>query len=130
MSVRAVASVLAAGGVLWGLFCFLLLLAFSFPPAAVLLFAPGYFITLGYLYRAISLPPFEVRSRIWMVSLLVQGAWLLWAMSGVVQGQWFRGFAFAFISLGWWIFAVIASVYCAMRERSISDAPQAGSSIV
>jgi hypothetical protein len=123
MPVRIVASLLAMGGILWGAFCLLLVLApYGFPGPAVLAFAPGYLVTVGYLVRACSFPPLAVRYLIWGLSFLVQGGWLLWALVGVAEGHWFTGSGFESVTLAWWAFAFFASAYGALAERNTSSA--------
>ncbi len=39
------------------------------------IFAPGYFMTAAYYWRAFATPSLNWRRAIWIVSILVQGAW-------------------------------------------------------
>ena len=115
VKIRILAGILAVGGLLWGLFCLIFIVAGD-TAKALMLFGPGYVVTVGYIVRCCSLPPLAWRRAIWGLSGLVQGAWLLWALSGVVQSG-FRGFAFEFITLAWWLFAFAVSVYGLVAER-------------
>lgn len=76
----------------------------------LLLFSPGYIVTIGYIIRACYLPSLELRRVIWGASALVQGAWFSWfAVGDFSHGM--HGFAFEWISLLWWAFAFLASIY-------------------
>jgi hypothetical protein len=112
---RLLAVILSIGGICWGIFC----LPFLFwnPSYSMLIFGPGYVVTIGYLVRACSTPSLESRVGIWILSALVQGIWLIWACCGIFQGARFRGHAFEFVTLGWWVFAFVASVYAILNER-------------
>jgi hypothetical protein len=111
---RVVAGALAVGGVLWGLFCLPFMVAGTLLAWAC--FGPGYLVTGAYIVRCFTTPPLGWRRAIWAASALVQGAWLLWALDGVRQGAWFSGFAFEFVTLGWWTFAFAVSVYGVIAE--------------
>jgi len=112
---RSFAVVLSFGGVCWGIFC----LPFLFwnPSYSLPVFGPGYVVTVGYLVRAFSTLSLVSRIGIWLLSALVQGAWLIWALCGIFRGAWFRGYAFEVVTLGWWIFAFAVSVYAICTER-------------
>lgn len=105
---RALATVLAFGGVGWGLFCAIFFLRGDVG-RAMWLFGPGYVVTVGYLWRALAPPPPEWRRLIWAGSILIQGAWLNWSLPEL----WQRGlphYAFGYISNGWWIASFAISI--------------------
>src|SRR4029077_20862040 len=69
---RWIAALLALGGSFWGVF---LLLAFG---PGVLVVPPttaGFVVTAGYWFRAVTVPPMNIRRLIWVASILVQGGW-------------------------------------------------------
>jgi hypothetical protein len=117
---RRLAIFLAIGGVLWRLFC-LPFLILGVPWRALPTFGPGYLVTVGYLVRACCNPPIRLRVAIWLLSALVQGAWLLLALGLVVQGEYFddyyKAFTFGVVILAWWTFAFAASVYGVLHDR-------------
>jgi hypothetical protein len=113
---RSLAVVLSIGGVGWGLFC--LPFVFWSPLGWILVFGPGYVVTIGYLVRAFSTMSLGSHIGIWLLSALIQGAWLIWALSWVFQGAWFRGHTFEVVILGWWVFAFAASMYAICTERN------------
>ena len=121
---RLQAIILSIGGVGWGLFC----LPFLFwnPSYALMIFGPGYFVTVGYILRAGCTLSLGARMAVWLLSSLVQGSWLIWATIGIAEGAWFRGGAFDYIPLVWWFFACIASVYGLFTEQNLK-APESGS---
>ncbi len=114
MTLRIVAGFLAAGGILWGTFVFLLLLAFQFPPLAVIVFVPGYLVTAGYVIRALSKPPLDVCFLIWLASILVQGAWLGWfiGQGGLSQLR----APIDGLMAGWWMAACTLSAWAFWYE--------------
>jgi hypothetical protein len=118
---------LAIGGMLWGLFCLPFLLLGD-PLRTIPTFGPGYVVTFGYLVRAIYTPSIRLRVGIWLLSALVQGAWLLWSLSGVLTGEYFsdyyKAFIFGIIILVWWAFAFAASVYGIFTDRFPRGATQ------
>jgi len=112
---RLLVLILSIGGVAWGLLC----LPFLFwnPSYAIVIFGPGYVVTVGYLVRICWRLPMGARLGIWWLSAHVQGAWLIWALMGIAEGGWFRGGTFEWITLLWWLFATVASVLAALTER-------------
>lgn len=113
---KSLAIILAIGGVGWGLFCLPFL--FWSPSYSLMIFGPGYVVTAGYILRACSTLSLGARVGVWLLSSLVQGAWLLWVLIAIFDGAWFRGNgAFQFVTLGWWIFAFVASGYAGLNER-------------
>jgi hypothetical protein len=105
---RLVASFLAVAGSVWGLFCLLFFIAGD-PLHSLVLFGPGYVITVGYICRAILTPSRQWRRVIWGSSALLQGAWLTWFVIETARVG-IRGFAFEYLSFGWWAFASVVSV--------------------
>jgi hypothetical protein len=109
---RSLAIVLALGGCFWGLLLAPWLFRADVSPLAVVVFGPGYLVTLGYIVRSASTPPTGVRLLIWVSSLLVQGAWLLFLTWGVIEKIAAGGSAthdIGNIMTAWWIFATAAS---------------------
>ena len=101
-------------------FCLIFVLAGD-TARALILFGPGYVVTVGYVVRCCLNPPLTWRRAIWDLSGLVQGIWLLCALSGMVQGG-FRGFAFEYISVAWWLFAFAVSAYAFVAEPEQQNA--------
>jgi hypothetical protein len=118
---RLLAIVLSFGGVGWGMFC----LPFFFwnPSNALMLFGPGYVVTVGYIARACCTLSYGSRVGIWLLSALVQGAWLIWVLSSIAEGAWFRGnaFALAFVMFGWWVLAFASSVFSLFTEHGLES---------
>jgi len=58
---RLLAVILSIGGICWGIFC----LPFLFwnPSDSILIFGPGYVVTIGYLVRACSTLSLRIASR-------------------------------------------------------------------
>jgi hypothetical protein len=126
---RTIAIILAVGGSIWGAF---LILAFG--PAAPLFlpFSIGYMVTAGYVVRAVSVPPLQVRRVIWAASILVQGGWLVFAGLPGLARQGPHLFAL------WWAFATVCSVVALAAERETpltdeaadyDDAPLVGGAV-
>ncbi len=85
---------------------------------AVLVFGPGYLVTVGYIARSVCTPPFVFRRLIWIASFLVQGAWLAYIGSEIVEELCSgRTFNEPLIPLLWWAFATIASVVGLLTDR-------------
>jgi hypothetical protein len=111
---RILASALAVGGVVWGLFCLPFFIIGDIS-RSLMLFGPGYLITIGYICRTFWTPISEWRRMIWGTSAIVQGAWLTWVLIEATK-RGLRGIAFEYISLGWWAFAFLASLYGVVRD--------------
>lgn len=129
---RRLARVLALGGFLWSLFCLPLMLV-GVPVRTVLIFGPGYFVTVGYFARAIMPNPPSAAAylwarSIWWTSAVVQGTWLGWWLSAVIENL--RGptviTPFGIVVTVWWTFATLASIYGALTERNAVDATETG----
>jgi hypothetical protein len=110
MRFRLLALSLAIGGIAWGLFSALLLLAGAQPLEFVVIFGPGYAITAGYIARVCHTPKPVWRILLWLASTLVQGYWLGWILLGAVRGE-LRGSTFELLSIAWWVYAFLVSVY-------------------
>ncbi|HXT12889.1 MAG TPA: hypothetical protein VN873_15105 [Candidatus Angelobacter sp.] len=127
IQMRVMAGALAVGGIFWAVICLILIWAADYHDKVALLFAPGYCITAGYIFRCCSRhPSFFARRAVWFFSLLVQGAWLLWYLVGAVllhifhfpNNGWGVGIAqwldssplTRFIYVSWWVVAVALSV--------------------
>ena len=96
--VRILAFFLAVGGIVLGLFAFRLLQHSKWAPQQVLIWLPGYLVTVGYVIRAFFNPTVSIRIAIWLSSFLVQGLWLN------------RGFLdFGPFAVIWWWFATVAT---------------------
>jgi hypothetical protein len=109
---------LAIGGLCWGA----LLAPFVFDGRndvlPFLVFGPGYVVTSGYLIRAFSTPPLGIRQGIWVLSLLVQGVWLVVESLQVLNS--FRSLSHLvsdLLSLSWWFVATVASVVALATEK-------------
>jgi hypothetical protein len=110
---QLLARFLAAGGVLWGLFCLPMVLDID-SPLKVAMFAPGYLVTVGYFVRGFTRTPPGRARAIWGLSSLVQGAWLAAFAWSALTG---RGFLRSTYPVaGWWGLSFIASVYGWMAE--------------
>jgi hypothetical protein len=104
---RLLAVFLAIGGVFWGL-----VLISGFGLAAFLPpFGLGYFLTVGYVVRVLSVPSLQTRRIIWVASIIVQGWWLI---AFGLPDMWMRGPNSASL---WWVFASVASVVALATER-------------
>jgi hypothetical protein len=127
------AGALAVGGVFWAVICLLLIWAADYHAKVLLLFAPGYCVTAGYIFRCCSHhPSLSARRAVWFFSLLVQGAWLLWYFLGaallhifkVISNGWAVGLAqwldssplTRFIYVSWWFVAVAFSILGLLAE--------------
>ncbi len=119
MAVRLLAGLLAAIASLWSVFCLLLLWACAFHPGAVLVFAPGYLVTAGYIWRASTTPDLGARQLIWVASLLVQGAWLVLFLLDFRLPQ---DFSQALL-MSWWLLACAGSAWALHLESSVPDEP-------
>jgi hypothetical protein len=97
---RVLAGILALGGITWGaLLLGVMIEAKSFH--GLLLFGPGYAVTIGYVCRALLDLSLGWRRVVWGSSSLVQGAWFFVSILG---GR--TPVAF----LLWWLVAFIVSV--------------------
>lgn len=132
------AGALAAGGIFWGVLCLILIYMADYHARVALLFAPGYCITAGYIFRCCSRhPSLGARRAVWFFSLLVQGAWLLWYSLGaallhifnvnVSSNNWVVGLAqwldsspmTRFIYVSWWFVAVAISIVGLVAEPAL-----------
>ena len=115
---RLLAILLALAGCFWSLLLAPWFFRPTVSPVAVLLFGPGYLVTLGYIIRSVSTPALTTRRLIWVVSLVVQGGWLAWiALSmfiGVVTGHSLNE---PVLVVSWWVFATAASVVGFLAEK-------------
>ena len=125
--VRGLAALLAIGGSYWGLECFGSIRPRLWhgrllgpDPIPLLVFGPGYLVTIGYLVLCLRVPSPGWQRAIWGASALVQGAWLL-----VFIGAEFRIWGgFADLIFGnpifgaWWTFSFAASIYALISLRS------------
>lgn len=114
---RVVAAFLAVGGGCWGLMCLLVICTAS-DATPLLLFGPGYVVTIGYIFRTIVDPSRGVRLWIWGSSAVVQGAWwggvTAFLLMGYSQGRPFEGLNILYI---WWTFATFASIWGVFFDR-------------
>ncbi len=109
------AGVLAVGATLWAVFCALFIIAGS--ARALLIFGPGYVITVGYYWRAFGRPSPSWCRAIWGLSLLVQGAWLGWVVFAMFSGP-LGGGLFGLIIIVWWFAATVVSLIALLLEPS------------
>jgi|GEM_PF-3305109 len=114
-SFRVLAGTLAAGGILWGLFIFLLLAAGGFRPIGVVVAIPGYMATVGYIIRASVNPGLRIRYVIWTSSFLVQSCWLGFFVMGATASD--VTIPFGVLCVSWWTFAAAASVVALVFDR-------------
>jgi len=105
---QLLAVVLGLGGSFWGIF---LLLVYG--PAALipLPFGVGYAVTAAYVYRVFRVPPLRTRRRIWLASLVVQGAWLVLAGLPLLAEAGLNLFSL------WWLVATSCSVVGFVSEQ-------------
>jgi len=115
---RLIAVMLALAGLVWGVF----LLAVALSSAGAnwgfffAVFGPGYLVTIGYLLRAAGTPPLRVRQGIWVVSILVQGAWLVLDVAENLPRS--RPWESESLLLpGWWLLAVVCSTVALRLEK-------------
>ncbi len=106
--VRGLAALLAVGGSFWGYLCLSSMLAVLGGDAIPLLvFGPGYLVTIGYLDLCLRVPSPGWQRAIWGASALVQGAWLLefinsqLGLRGLLENPWQSPY-FAFPIAGAW----------------------------
>jgi hypothetical protein len=109
------AMLLAIGGCVWVMFSLFFLL-YGDAAFSLLLFGPGYLVTIGYIARACASLSVGWRQVVWAASALVQGSWLGWFVMGASRGG-FHGFAFEYLCLGWWFVAFAVSVCGLLLDR-------------
>ena len=120
-TIRIIASMLAIGGLFWGLFCLPFFFAGNVQANrwhSLLIFGPGYIVTFGYFMRCFSTPRLSIRRAIWLFSLLVQGAWLACYLWCFAQGPAWFGFLFGV----WWLFAFTLSLVGLFSEPYVTSA--------
>jgi hypothetical protein len=119
---RIIAGLLAAGGLFWGI-VLAPWIAGGDPFLATLLFGPGYIVTFAYFIRATVTPPLRLRQAIWILSILVQGAWL--GLEAVDRLYGHRG---GNLVAAWWLGATVASIIALLMERAVplTDANRGG----
>lgn len=137
IKMKVMAGALAAGGIFWGVICLILIYEADYHAKVALLFAPGYCITAGYIFRCFARHPSLFACRaVWFFSLLVQGAWLLWFILGalllhtfnVSSNSWVVGLAQGldsspltrFIYVSWWLVAVAISIVAFRAETALN----------
>jgi hypothetical protein len=115
---------LAFGACYWGMLLLPMLIRPDVSLLTLLIFGPGYLVTVGYLIRAVSCPPLLVRRFIWLASLLVQGTWIV-CISATMAEQINLGLALnePILPLAWWVFATVASVIglCTEQSKAVSQ---------
>jgi hypothetical protein len=110
--IKVVSAILAGCGIAWGILLFMLSPA---APSNLILFS-GYAITIWYVVRTFSEPPYHVRELMWFLSLVIQGAWLLFGLLGI-------GNLFGIFTGIWWLFATAASGWALAAEASLTPIP-------
>lgn len=121
IDLRILAGLLAIGGTSWGILLFPWIRDSERLPQAILLFGPGYVVTLAYYIRVLTLPPLLGRQCIWWLSFLVQGGWLAWHLIANLcsAGPLIR-LTEPHRPVGWWCFATAASVVALILEQEDS----------
>jgi hypothetical protein len=115
MLFRIFALTLANGGTAWGVFTLLLLLSGAFLLDFVLTLGPGYAMTIAYVGRVCYTPTRPWRVAFWNASALVQGSWLGPVfLESLRRG--FHGSAFDHLSLLWWTYSSVISVWGAVGD--------------
>jgi len=112
----SLAVVLALGGCCWGLLLSPWLFRGDVSPLAVAVFGPGYLLTAAYIVRSVSRPSVQIRSLIWLASLLVQGAWLVWDLRGICQAIEAGRSMPPVLLTAWWAFATGASAIALVAD--------------
>ena len=114
---RTVAGLLAIGGICWGALLLPLILRAEHLLLPLLVFGPGYIVTLAYLVRATTTPPLRGRQFIWVLSILVQGGWLACYVVATLGTDGAIGrITEPNVIVAWWVFATLASVVALMLE--------------
>jgi len=114
---RLLAGLLAIGGTYWGVLLGGLIPHAEHPLRPLLVFGPGYLVTLAYYVRVFTPPPLLGRQWIWWLSILVQGGWLAWHLTGTLnQGGPLVRLTEPPLVVGWWILATAASVVALVME--------------
>jgi hypothetical protein len=110
---KIIAGLLAIGGAWWGFLCLLAWVGWN-PPSGIIMFGPGYFVTMGYAWRAVATPALWLRRGLWIASFFVQGGWLFYYLlhiEGGVVRDYFNVLTY------WWFFATIGSAVALAVER-------------
>ncbi len=110
---RTMACFLAIGATFWGILCAFILLSAN--AGGLVIFGPGYLLTIGYYWRAFGDPSPQWCRAIWGFSSLIQGAWFtLIAYMAFTHPLGFIssiGFAcFALLVTLWWLGAFAMSL--------------------
>jgi hypothetical protein len=115
---RLFAILLALGGCFWGLLLAPWLFSRDVSPLAIVIFGPGYVLTLGYIVRSVSTPPLATRQFLWIASILVQGSWLAWIVWGMSE-KILKGHIpnEPVLPVAWWVFATFGSVAGLLTEK-------------
>lgn len=110
---RYAALALAVLATLWGLLLAPLLVSGS--AAAIVIFSPGYLLTVGYWARGTLNLPYSWRRGVWYASLFVQGIWSLIAIYFICLGGWWVT-AWTTAIVGWWWLTTGLSAVCLWAE--------------
>jgi hypothetical protein len=112
---RVLAALLAAGGIFFSILCAGIVFE-ERDVLALLVFAPGFVITAGYVSRCFYTPQLFWLRIIWGASAIVQGGWLIYYFAPMA----YRAFQHKddtitssdFINLMtlWWLFALVISI--------------------
>jgi len=119
---QLLATILALGGIAWGLLG-LYFIVYGESVSAVMLFAPGYLVTIGYIWRACWLPSVQWRKVIWGFSVIVQGAWLVFDLTTFHLD--FRSVLY-FLPVVWWLFACSGSLWGLVADAADSHSSSVG----
>ncbi|ADB14746.1 hypothetical protein Psta_0049 [Pirellula staleyi DSM 6068] len=123
--VRSIAVVLAIGGSCWGLLLGAAFWAFGpldDPLLAFAIFGPGYLATALYFLRLATFLNLWQRRSIWIVSLLVQGAWTATLIASAIgHSDGMQGGLRHPLVAFWLIGATIASALALFLEQPDSE---------
>jgi hypothetical protein len=118
---RVIAVLLAIGGIFWGVLLLPLIPHAEHPIRPLLVFGPGYLVTVAYLVRAITTPPLRYRQVIWVLSILVQGGWLALDIVDILgKEEPTTRLTNANSMDAWWLIATVGSAVALMMERAVA----------
>jgi hypothetical protein len=116
---RVIAGLLALGGVCWGVLLIALIPHAEHAALPLLVFGPGYVVTVGYLIRTVTTPPLRARQVIWVLSLLVQGGWLTWHVVGTLASSGpIHKLTEPRLVVAWWLIATAASIVALIMDSA------------
>jgi hypothetical protein len=116
LHLRLLAGFLAAGATLWAIFIAIFVLIDW--PRAILWFGPGYILTAAYYWRALGRPSPNWARAIWILSLLIQGTWLIYFLLAAFHGR-VENDPFDKIIFAWWTISTLISLIALFLEPGI-----------